>query len=268
MTHSLRERQDEYESNCDYSLLRRLPVIIRVTIKSYKRLVQNLDRPYCVELNDIMSQTMLYTITNIQDAVFGYYHNDEIIFVLRNDKDFDYVPWCNNNIQKIVSVVSSLATLGFYKSVEIFGDNIALVGDAIFEVKAFNVPKVSEAVNYLICRQNICMNHAINSSSMFELESKLGRAPAVSLLKDKSYQDKEELLLHHCGIDFYDYYPSFFLSGMGVYKIPTLVKTQDGGVSRNRWHIDNNIPIFADDRDFILNILNNGLDVFRAVDIL
>ena len=107
MTHSLRERQEIFESATDYSLSWRVPIIIRITLKSHKRLIDNLGLPYSVDFADLMSQTMLYVITNIQDALFGYYHTDEITLVLRNDKEKDTIPWHNNNLQKMVSTVAS-----------------------------------------------------------------------------------------------------------------------------------------------------------------
>ena len=116
MTQSLGERHTKYESNCDYEILEGLPVIIRATVRNYKKIVNHLEKPYCVELSDMMSQVMLYVITSIQDAVFGYYHNDEITFVLRNDRDYNVAPWNNNNIQRIDSTISSLATSVFYTS--------------------------------------------------------------------------------------------------------------------------------------------------------
>ena len=69
MAHSLSERQERYESDFDSTILNRIPVVIRCTIRNYKRLTQRLERPCCAEFSEVMSQTMLYTITNIPDAL-------------------------------------------------------------------------------------------------------------------------------------------------------------------------------------------------------
>jgi tRNA(His) 5'-end guanylyltransferase len=268
MTQTLRERQEDHEVPTDFVLLKKIPVIIRITIKNYKRIAPGLKRPYCVQFSDIMSQTMLYILTSIQDAVFGYCHNDEITLVLRNDLEHDQVPWCNNNLQKMVGTVASLATLGFYRSKDLFANELELGADALFDVKVFNVPKVYEAVNNIILRQSYCMKQAINDASLYLLEEKFGRAHAVHLLKDKSYDDKQKMLLRHFGIDFLDYYPGSFLRGIAVYKKPTLVPTRSGSTNRNKWYIDDDIPNFVEDKDFVFNIINTGSDVFRASDIL
>jgi tRNA(His) 5'-end guanylyltransferase len=213
-----------------------------------------------------MTQTMLYTITNISDAVFGYHHNDEITFILKNnDKE---TPWRSNNIQKISSTVSSLITLGFYKSANIFSDDLDLVGEAAFCVKVHGAPSIMESFNNLIWRQSMCMKHAINCASLVELSDKLGKGPACNLLKDKDYKEKAEILLQHCGKDIREDYPIPYLRGVGIYKIPVIVPTRNGIANRNRWYVDNNLPNFVEDKDFILNILNNGLDIYRGPDVL
>lgn len=263
--HSLSERQEQCESDYNYKILNQLPVIIRCTIKNYKRLVQRLEKPFCVQLSDVISQTMLYAITNIPDAIFGYHHNDEITFILKNNKDA--YPWHNNNIQKISSNVSSYVTLGFYKSAELFSDNLDLVGDAVFDVKTFAVPTVMEAFNNLIWRQGYCMKEAINQASYIELSDKLGVGPASSLLKNTGFKEKAEILLQHCGKDIREDYPIPFLRGVGVYKVPVIVTTRTGTANRNRWYVDKDLSNFVEDKDFILNILNTGLDIYRGPDI-
>ena len=264
MTHSLRERQEIFESATDYSLSWRVPIIIRITLKSHKRLIDNLGLPYSVDFADLMSQTMLYVITNIQDALFGYYHTDEITLVLRNDKEKDTIPWHNNNLQKMVSTVASLATLGFYHSKELFADTINLNGDALFDVKIFTLPSIPEAVNHLILHQSYCMGNAVTEAAAFELSEKFETSKVYSLIKEKSFEEKRKLLLNHCGIDFFEYYPVSFYHGSAVYKEPTVIKTKNNSVTRNKWYINDELPNFVENKDFLFNILTNGCDVFRG----
>jgi len=268
MTHSLRKRQEDYESDYDFKIQKRLPIAIKVTLKNYKRLTQNLDKPFCEELSEVMGQTALFIISQIQDAVFGYCQNDEIVFVLRNDKTHDNEPWCGNNLQKIVSSVSSLATIGFKKSVDIFGDDLDLVGDGLFVVNVFSLPYLAEAANYLVFRQGLCLGAAINKAVSYELDKKFGKRKAVELMKDTSFEEKIQMLLQYCGVDFYDYYLAFFIYGTAVYKIPVIVSTRGDDITKNKWYIDYNIPNFTKDKDFVPAILSNGADVFRAPDFI
>jgi len=260
---SLRERQDKYEEVSDQEALPHIPIIIRLNIKNYKKIAEDLSKPYSVVFSDVMAETLLNIITSIQDAVFGFTYQDEINIILRNDLVKDTKPWYNNNIQKIVSTVASMATLGFIESQDLV-ENHEVLDPALFEAKVFTVPSLPEVVNYLILRQSYCMGSALNEAATYELEKKLGKSKANSLLKDKSYSQKKNILLKKCGIDFVDYYPSSFYRGMASYKEPTLVPTRNGSETRNKWVVNDSIPNFVEDKDFVLSIITNGKDVFRG----
>lgn len=264
MSDSLGDRQKQYESNYDYSILRRAPIIIRADGRSFHRVTRKLPKPYCPALLDVMSNTMLYAITEMQGAVFGYQQSDEITYVLRNDQSLEAEPWFQNRIQKIVSVSSSLTTLGFNKCLQTLPEKLDIVGDAIFDARVFALPYLSEVANNLIWRQQDCIKNAISSAAQAELSTKFGKKTALKLLDGKISSEKKEMLLHHCGIDFDEYYPASFRKGVAVYKVPTIVPTKDGGISKNKWIINADIPDFVEERDFLLSILLNGKDVFRT----
>jgi tRNA(His) 5'-end guanylyltransferase len=214
-----------------------------------------------------MAQAALFAISQIQDAIFCYSHNEEIIIILRNDKTHDYEPWHSNSLQKISSSVASLVTLGFSKNRDIFGDDLDLVGDAVFASHVFTFPYLNEAANYLLLKQGYCMGNAAHQAALFELEGKVGKEKAQGLLRDATYQDKIDILLKHCGIDFFDLYLSSFIHGIAIYKIPVITNTREGDVRKNKWHIDYEIPNFLTDKDFVSAILANGADVYRASDL-
>jgi len=259
MTYSLGETQEAYEEPYSFKITRKLPIVIRAKLRNYKRLIQSLEKPFSLEFSEVMDQTTLFAIGQIQDAVFGYCHNDEIIFILKNNEQ---PPWLRNDIQSIVSIISSFLTDGFRQSLEIFGDNINLSGNISFEVKAWALPNLNEAVNYLIHRQDSCIKNSINRACGFELEVKVGRDKASALFRDKSYNDKEDMLLNYCGIDLYEYYPNNFIFGSAIYKIKSI--KPDKLSSRNRWYVNNDIPNFINDKGFLSTILTNGADIFRA----
>jgi len=264
MAESLRIRHEEYEDNYDYSIIRRVPVIIKLNIRNFKRFAHNLEQPFSEEFLDVMANTMLYTITNIQDAIFGYQQQDEIIFILRNDKLLDQEPWYQNNIQKISSIVSSLATIGFYKSQNLFSENLSLTGDPVFSAKVFAVPYVTEAINYLIWKQRSCIRQAISCAAYYELSDKFGKLTASRILKEASYEEKESLLMQHCGIDFVNYYPTSLFRGVAAYKSPVVISTKGGDVNRNKWKLNYEVPDFIEDKEFLSIILDTGIDIFRA----
>jgi tRNA(His) 5'-end guanylyltransferase len=262
MTHSIGERQEAFERCYDYTITRELPIVIRAQLRNYKRLIQNLEKPFSLDFSEVMWQTALFAISQIEDAVFGYCHNDEIIFILKNNNK--KVAWLNNNIQSIASVTSSFLTDGFRQSKDIFGDNLNLSGNVAFDVKVWALPNLSETVDYIIHRQDSCIKNAINRACGYELEAKVGREKASSLFKVKSYDDKEDMLLNYCGIDMYEYYPNSFIFGTAIYKVRTIQADES---ARNRWQVNTDIPNFIDDRNFLSAILANGVDVFRASDL-
>ncbi|HVI40116.1 MAG TPA: tRNA(His) guanylyltransferase Thg1 family protein [Anaerovoracaceae bacterium] len=268
MADSLGDRQKQYEDNYDYSITRRVPIIIRADGRSFHRVTRKLQKPYCPELLNVMANTMMYAITEMQGAVFGYQQSDEITYVLRNDQSLDAEPWYQNRVQKMVSIAASLTTLGFNKCLQTLDTKLDIVGDAIFDARVFAMPYISEVANNLIWRQQDCSKNAISGAAQAELAAKFGKRTALKLLDKKISSEKKELLLHHCGIDFDDYYPTSFRRGVAVYKIPTIVPTKDGGVSRNKWNLSWDIPNFVEEKDFLMNILINGHDVFRAPSVL
>ncbi len=261
---SLRERQEEYEDKFNSIIIKKLPIIIRSEVRNFKRLTNNLDKPFSHEMSEMMANAMLYAIVEIQDAVFGYQHSNEMTFILRNDLTLDQEPWCQNNIQAITSTVSSLLTIGFYRWNELCNKNLNLVGDAIFKTKVFALPHVGEVVNHLIWRQLICANSSVTEAAQNELDKIFDKKTVSKLLHDKMIEDKIELLLHHCGINIYEYYPDTFLRGIAAYKVPVIVSSKDGGINKNKWILNYNIPNFIQERDFVTNILNNGKDIYRV----
>ena len=259
---SLGERLSEYESIFDISIMKRVPIIVRLNIRNYKKILPNIKKPFSKVFSDIMHQCTLYIISQIQDAVFGYSFNDEINIILRNDRDLDTEPWNNNNLQKIISSVTSYAINGFEKSVELFSD-LDIVADCVVNTKVWPISNISESGNYLISRQDSCIKQAINTACGFELKTKFGADKATAFIKNKTYEQKKEILLRYCGIDFFDFYESRFVHGCAVYKVPVIVD----GITKNKWFADEEIPNFLTNKDFIVAIISNGSDIFRSHDI-
>lgn len=266
MTQSLRERQEVHESATDYKLLWQVPVVIRITLKNHLKLTDKLEEPYCAKFAELMAQTMFYVIMNISDSVFGYYQNDEMTIILRNDLEKGQVPWHNNRLQPIISTAASLVTLGFHQNQDLF--DLDLNGNGIFDVTVFTVPSLPEAVNHLILHQSYSMGTALDTAVYYELDQKFGQAHTDTLLKNASYEDKKNLLLREADKDFITDYPQEFIRGIAVYKEPTLVYFNDSTSTKNKWVINKELPNFVADKDFLLNILKNGSDIFRGRSLL
>ena len=260
MIDELGQRIKTYEDAYDTTIIKRLPVICRIDGKNFSRLTKKIQRPFDLIMIELMAQTMVSTIMEMEGAVFGYQQSDEITFILKNDQSFESEPWFGNRIFKIASITSSIATLSFKKHFDALDKKIDLVGDALFDARVFAVPSVSEAANSIQWRQADCLRNAITNAAQAELGKKFGRKTAYKLLEGKNSHQRLTLLKEECNINFDTHYPTAFRRGIAAYKIPIIA----GDVSRNKWILDREAPIFAQNRNFLINIITMGRDLYRV----
>lgn len=266
---TLGSRMKQYEQNHDSTLMRRVPIIVRLDGRGFSRVCSKLQKPYEPLLLEAMAETMLYMATQTDNAYFAYAQSDEITIVFRNDQSNESQPWYANRVQKIVSITSSLATLGFNKAISKISPSLPLCGEAIFDARVFAVPNISEAVNNLIWRQQDCMRNSIMGASQTLFTKKFGHKTALKMIHKKSSKDKLKMMQEELGIDFEEEYPSSYRMGVAAYKVPMVFPTKDGMEStRKKWIIDWELPNFVLDRDFVHNILLTGADVFREESLL
>lgn len=252
------ERHRSYRDAYDYKIIGRLPILVRTDIRSGHRLLSKLERPYSNRFINLMANTMLQTISEIDGAIFGYHFADEITYVLIPGDE----PWFDNRIQKLSSIISSLTSVNFFKFM--LADNLELDGDVIFDAQVFAVPSLNEVINNLILQQQDCMQGAISLASQSELSKIKGQESAAHYLYGKKTEEKMKLLYSQCDIDFENYYPISYKRGVCAYKTPKIYKSKDGNITRNKWFLDFETPTFVLDRNFVSNILVNGHDIFRA----
>lgn len=241
---TLVERMKGYEFQSKTTLLKRTPVIIRLDGKAFHTFTRGLDKPFDKEFVKIMQETMLELCKNIQGCILGYTQSDEITLVLIDYKELDTCAWFDNEIQKIVSVSSSIATLAFNQSVnKLVSDNeySARCGEIIkkwdnkifkatFDSRAFNVPK-EEVCNNLIRRQQDATRNSINSL-------------AQSLFSHKSLQ----------GISSKDIQNKMLVEkDTNWNNLETTLKRGSCAIrdENGEWIIDNETPIFTENREYI-----------------
>lgn len=259
MTESLYDRQKSYEETFDLKLIKRLPIIIRIDGRNFSRLTRSINKPYCSKLAQAMAHAMLYVASEIDGAIFGYQQTDEFSIVLINDQNNC---WLQNKIQAMASLASSMATLSFNRYVDSIDYDFDLIGDALFDATVFPVPSITEAINNMVSRQNNCAGKAISAASFVELGIRIGKSEAYHALQGKTPKEKREILLHECGVDF-NAYPGPFKLGVAAYKAPRVIETEGGTVTKNKWVLDAQLPVFTDDPDFLNTIFRSGRDVFR-----
>lgn len=270
---SLGDRMKTYEYVTRNYLTRKIPVIIRIDGKAFHSFTRGFKKPFDEIFVKSMQDTMKYLCENVQGCVLGYCQSDEITLVLVDYQNREASAWFDNNIQKMVSVSASMATLAFNRFFmnnchQWYEDNIdfdelilntdtdikalfnaytkACSKGAMFDSRVFTVPK-EEVINTLIWRQQDATRNSIQS---------VGQANfSHTQLHGKNCSDIQDMLMLEKGINWNDY-PTHLKRGTCCIKKPFKINEgTDQEAIRNKWVIDTEIPIFTQDKDYINNLV-------------
>lgn len=261
---SLGDRMKGYENISRFYLTRRSPVIIRIDGKAFHTFTRGLKRPFDNILMSVMQETAKYLCKNISGCKLAYVQSDEISLLITDYDTIDTQAWFDNNLQKIVSVSASLATLAFNNfwcaavDCEIEAANTApfttdensyimTILDkrfkATFDSRAFIIPK-DEVCNYFIWRQQDATRNSIQSLAQANFPHKELNGLNSSKLQDKLMLEKSinwNDLSVPCkrGVCVYYERKSFHTDNVEI-------KAEQSG-----WTIDEHIPIFTQNREYI-----------------
>ena len=269
---NLGKRMKEYYENIPKNkLMRRTPVIIRLDGKAFHTFTKGFNKPFDKVLLNTMADTMKFLCENIQGCIFGYYQSDEISLLLTDYKTFETEAWFDYEVQKVCSVSAAIATLAFNRLFSMYIDNYvgellkvegycvederkyietlknALNRGALFDSRCFNIPK-EEVVNYFYWRQLDAMRNSVQMVGQANFSHKE--------LQFKSTKQIISLLETHYGINWHSL-PIWQQRGSACIKHKVSVDYPDGTyVLRNKWKIDNEIPIFKDNgREYIEELI-------------
>lgn len=242
---TLGERMKEYEAITDTKLIDKLPVIIRLDGRAFHSFTKGFKKPFDDTLNDIMGKTMLFLCENISNCIFGYTQSDEITLVVYNP-NIESNPWFDNRSEKIVSLSASLGTLAFNKYLMENKDiDERKLWKATFDARAFNLP-VFEVVNNIIWRQQDATKNSINCVAQANFSHKQ--------LQGKNGSEMQDMLMLQKGINWNDT-PTKYKRGMSCIRKLLDIETPNGIVKRNKWVIDEEMPIISKDREYIEKLL-------------
>ncbi len=230
---SLGDRIKGYEDVNRVKMTERLPVILRCDGKAFHSYTKGCKRPFDEKLVEVMNDTAEYLCKNIMNAKLAYVQSDEISILLTNYNDLNSQSWYDNNIQKMVSVAAGMASAVFTSlSPKIFG----VAKMAVFDCRAFVLPK-EEVNNAFLWRQQDCTRNS------------------VQMVARSLYSHKE---LHKMGNS--QLQEMIFQKGINWNTLPTeqrrgrcIVKKQivKEATVRSQWTVDNEIPIFSQDKNYI-----------------
>jgi len=229
-----------------YSSIRfpmRMPLCIRIDGKTFSNLTKTCKKPFDDNFVALMQETAIYLCENIQGAQIAYVQSDEISILVHNYKRFDSQPYLNNELEKIISITAGMASSYFsINSGKVFNDQQKL---AVFDSRAFVLPE-AEVNNYFLWRQQ---DSTRNSISML--------ARSLYSHKDCLGKNKNELqeMCFQKGYNWNDL-PTHLKRGSCVIKDYYFKEIDDKTIVRSKWIIDNNIPIFSQNKDYINNLLS------------
>lgn len=247
----LDERMKKYEYITRHYLMCRTPVIVRVDGKAFHTFTKDMKKPFDPIFMKSMQNTMKYLCENVQGCVLGYTQSDEISLLLVDYENLESSAWFDNNLSKIISITSSMASVYFnlifrYK-VEDYCYNMKGSAEyrtllrqktkdlTVFDSRAFNLQK-EEVNNYFVWRQQDAIKNAIQM---------IGRAYFTHKeLENKNGKDIVDML-DSIKVDYHSYTTS---EKRGT----CCIKTDKG------WELDTEIPIFKDNKDYIEKLIYVG----------
>lgn len=267
--------KNNYENVNRFYLTRRMPVIIRVDMRTGHTFTKGMNKPFDDVFVKTMQDTMKYLCENVQGCVLGYTQSDEISLVLTDYAELTTDAWFGNNLQKMCSVSASMATLTFNKA---FNDNIVKYIDnnldadcgvtkdlteyikilinarnkgAMFDSRVFTIPK-EEVCNALIWRQQDATRNSIQSVGQANFSQKE--------LHGKSCNDIQDMLMIQKGINWNDYSTTLKRGSCCIKADDSLTEYDEVGnicgyTKRSKWVIDNEIPIFTQDRNYVERLI-------------
>lgn len=270
-TSELAKRMKDYESVPKTRLIKRCPVACRIDGKAHHSFTRGFKRPFDEVYIKSMQKTAKYLCENIQGVVLSYQQSDEITLILVDYKEFNTSPYFDYEVQKLCSVIASMATMAFnkffaeetneYRVCMKYDDdgyldkdeynqyvayNKAINKGSMFDARVFNIPK-EEVMNLLYWRQ---LDATRNSIQM------VGQANfSHNKLHGKNCGDIQDMLMLEKGINWNDY-PTHLKRGSCCIKKPFKINegTEQEAI-RNKWVIDTEIPIFTQDKDYINKLI-------------
>jgi tRNA(His) 5'-end guanylyltransferase len=236
-----------------------MPLILRIDGKAFHTYTRGCKKPFDKALADLMDETAKYLCENIQDAQLAYVQSDEISIFVHDYKSLVSEAWFQKELQKMDSIASGMASAFFtMNSWKLFIDDnpvdtypgnwkdlMNLNRIAVFDTRCFVLPE-NELCNYFIWRQQ----DATRNSIQMQARSLYSHSEC----ENKNQSDLQEMI-HQKGQNWNDT-PTGFKRGRCVRRktdeemLLSMAMTGNEAI-RNPWIIDQEIPIFTADRNFI-----------------
>lgn len=239
--------KNNYEQPYKIKLPLRLPVIIRLDGRSFHSYTKSCQKPFDDKLMNAMNQVMLSLCEEIQGAQVGYCQSDEISILVHNYKTLTSKAWFDNELQKIASISAAIASsVMTEESIKVFGT----LKRAQFDSRAFVLPE-AEVNNCFLWRQKDWQRNSLQMLARYFFSQKELHG------KNQSEMNK---MLSQKDISW-DNLPTQYKNGRTAFKNKYyLFGSNLYDSARHKWEIDNNIPNFSQDKNYIEKYLSVSIE--------
>jgi tRNA(His) 5'-end guanylyltransferase len=199
----IKNLEDQFETY----LIPGLPVVARLDGKSFHMFTKGLDKPYDVELSQVMHDLVKWLCETFNASV-GYTQSDEITLVFDNpiqDTASMQTIFFDGRVEKICSILAAKTSVKFNQLIskyEKFDSKLDSV--PVFDCRVFSCPTQQLLRNSVVWRQMDCRKNAVSMAAHANFSHKS--------LQNKNSREKIELLFQK-GINFADY-PAQFRNGL------------------------------------------------------
>lgn len=218
----------QYENRTRYMLPRRTYTIVRVDGKAFHSYTRQCDKPFDKAITAAMDSVAELLCCEMQGSRLAYVQSDEISVLLTDFATVSTEAWFDGNVQKIVSVAASYASMVFNSSIVAAGYPPA----AVFDARVFTIPDPIEVENYFIWRQQDATRNSIQSVAQAHFSHKSMHGLNTSQLQERLFTEK--------GINWSDL-PTAEKRGRCI------VRPMDGF----GWVRDHDIPVFTQNREYL-----------------
>lgn len=235
MNDDIGDRFKAYESCWDFSLPRRMPLVIRVDGRAFHGI--NLRKPFDDEFGGAMRDAVMALCREVQGAVMAYQQSDEISIIARDDMQNTTQPWVGKRLSKVLSLSAAIATAAFNESAP---DDW---GARQFDARAFVLPDLSEVTNYLIWRQQDASRNSISMCAHAEFSHKSLHGVNSNGMIDR---------LREAGKPW-EATPTHYKRGTVCRPVVVTKPVEQTGETceRREWQFDFEPPIFTADRTYV-----------------
>jgi tRNA(His) 5'-end guanylyltransferase len=247
--------KSKYEDVFRNSIPQRTFAVIRIDGKAFHTFTKTLEKPHSAELSEAMDHAAQVLCKEMMGCKLAYGQSDEYSFLLTDFEKEESEMWFNGNIQKIVSVSSSIFTAAFNDHWEKVRPMSFKPRLAMFDARVFVIPSRNDVFQYFLWRQKDASRNSLTMLASCHFSHKQ--------LHGQDRDAKHELL-QSVGVKWTDW-PTSFRHGRVVRRVSQQrtvsyvhKKTKEKiskDVEESVWQVDREIPVFTRTSDYLDSVV-------------